>query len=875
MAQFLAYTSLTTSEALERGAGLVEQSSKVLEASGPGVAHGALEWAQRSLADPLSLSPPTMDAANDALQWAQRSLGDLLSPPSMEAFTAQLPSPSWQPAAALVMAAFSDLTASLDSTTDAQPALVLLLSSLTALALSTVAGAALTDALPSVYDPAASSRYFARRPSLLWARQTSLLNQLATFLLALLKDHRSGQWDANQPLRAAELRALIVAQGAAFIKVGQGLAIRPDILPPAYLTEFAKLLDQVPPFEAVEAQAALRAALAAKGCAPPEELFEDMNVFQTPVAAASIGQVYRAVLRPGAAPGVTQPTTVAVKLQRPDILASVSLDLHIIRQSVVFLAQLPAGATRMGRIAKQAQGFLEVLDTAALRFLEELQYEQEAANSVRFATLMAASGTAVRDAIKVPEVFTALSSNGVLVQEWIDGVKLSDIPRDTEEGRAQCARLVRSLLLSYMVQLLETGFLHADPHPGNFLLMADGRVAILDFGMVTEITQEQRIAFLEYVAHLSAKQYDQTIDDLVNLGFVPSELAADPAKRAIVAPAIASTLDILYGSGGGLSEAKVDALKAQSRVAALSEELKSLSRQYPVTLPPYFILILRAFGTLEGLGIGVDNNFAVLDETFPYIAHRLLTDDSPRVRAALKTFAFGSSDRLSAERVEAIATGFRTFGATLDNSSRAVTPRQPAGPLQLDAGTRQLLSVLFSVEGNYVQSLVIQEAVRAVDALSRDALVAIWAALAAASPALAPARTLLGPAAFLLPGFPLISLADTRPVRLTEEDAATLATLRSLAALMVPLPAQARPGAASMQLDVRAIVDSARAVAPLMPTIAPGLAAMGERFVRLLAARMLARAAEDLAGVAASVGPAPPAPPRSTSAPPVPLPTGR
>ena len=90
------------------------------------------------------------------------------------------------------------------------------------------------------------------------------------------------------------------------------------------------------------------------------------------------------------------------------------------------------------------------------------------------------------------------------------------------------SKLVQTLLNSYMVQFLETGFLHADPHPGNFLLMPDGRLCILDYGMMTEISADQRVAFIEYIAHLSARDYDKTLTDLVNLGFVPPELAEDP-----------------------------------------------------------------------------------------------------------------------------------------------------------------------------------------------------------------------------------------------------------------------------------------------------------------------------------------------------------
>ena len=356
------------------------------------------------------------------------------------------------------------------------------------------------------------------------------------------------------------------------------------------------------------------------------------------------------------------------------------------------------------------------------------------------------------------------------------------------------------------------------------------------------------------------------MEDLVNLGFVPAELSTDPAKRAIVAPAIASTLEILYGGGGGLSKEKIAALESQSRIAALSEELKAISRAYPVKLPPYFVLILRAFGTLEGLGLGIDSSFEILGECFPYVARRLLTDDSPRVRAALKTFAFGPGDRLSVERVEMIADGFKTFTATMDTAPRAALPPAagsapaPVPVAALDAGTVEMLSVVFAPQGNYVQALLLEEAVRAVDALSRDAVLAMWRATAGA--AAAPLRGFFAPATAMLPpaATPLLQLMAGPlagpPLRLTAEDESTLAALRRLAGLMLPMPpaASAPIGAASIQLDVRALADAARAVSPLMPAIAPGLSAMGQRFVRMLAQRMLLRAAEDLGVSAAAIG---------------------
>ncbi|KAK3244688.1 hypothetical protein CYMTET_45716 [Cymbomonas tetramitiformis] len=302
---------------------------------------------------------------------------------------------------------------------------------------------------------------------------------------------------------------------------------------------------------------------------------------------------------------------------------------------------------------QNAEGFLAVLDVAAGRFLEELDYLQEAANGARFEAEMNAVDV-VRGIVKIPKVYLEYSSRHAIVQEWVEGRKLTDLQEDfSPESAALKKSVVTKLLNSYMVQFLETGFLHADPHPGNFMIMDDGRLCIMDYGMMTEISGDQRVAFVEYLAHLSAGQYDQTLTDLVALGFVPPELEADPEKRAIVGPVLAQTLEALYSTGGGIDK-KVNVLQdqANSRIGEISDKLEELALEYPIQLPPYFVLILRAFGTLEGLGLSVDGEFAIVDECFPYIARRLLADDSPRMQGALKTFLYGKSQRINVQRLE-------------------------------------------------------------------------------------------------------------------------------------------------------------------------------------------------------------------------------
>ena len=410
-----------------------------------------------------------------------------------------------------------------------------------------------------------------------------------------------------------------------------------------------------------------------------------------------------------------------------------------------------------------------------------------------------ASVEVVRGSVKVPHVFRGLSGRCVLIQEWVEGRKLTDITSDPSTGPLR-AKLVQTLLNAYMVQFLETGFLHADPHPGNFLLMPDGRLCILDYGMMTEISQDQRIAFIEYIAHLSARDYDKTLTDLVNLGFVPPELANDEQNKKIVVPVLAEMLETLYGTGGSAAK-KLDKLADQGngRVAELTDKLDKISKEYPLQLPPYFVLILRAFGTLEGLGLSVDENYAIVDECFPYVARRMLADDSPRMRDALKSFVYGGGDRLRLSRVKSVLGGFSDFTNNMDTAVSQYGPvsevaggasSSSSNRASVDAATKDALALVFSAKGNYLQEILVDEAVRAADALSRNAMTQAWRVLGANAP-VALALGVLAPPVALVPGLNLPILLSLIAAQNNGVVTLTLDDKRNLALLRLRLPATA------------------------------------------------------------------------------------
>jgi aarF domain-containing kinase len=224
------------------------------------------------------------------------------------------------------------------------------------------------------------------------------------------------------------LRRAIEKLGPAYVKVAQALSTRVDILSPSYLAEIERLQDRVPTFSDTTAWNAI-----AEGLGPVEATFAKLS--PSPVAAASLGQVYKGVLLPALGGHA-----VAVKVRRPGVQAQVALDLHIMRQVAVAARRLPSVRSN----------WAGVIDAWAVSFLEEMDYELESDNARRFKADVAAEQLS---GIVVPEVYQATA--GVLVSEWIDGEKLS------ESRSGDVRELCNTLLNSYLVQLLDTGFLHA------------------------------------------------------------------------------------------------------------------------------------------------------------------------------------------------------------------------------------------------------------------------------------------------------------------------------------------------------------------------------------------------------------------------------
>jgi aarF domain-containing kinase len=510
------------------------------------------------------------------------------------------------------------------------------------------------DALPLEYNPGALQQFFKRRPGAVLTRIGQVASVGGGYLSRLFLDRLLNRSENDPDLevtRAAELRDIITSLGPFYIKIGQALSIRPDVLSPRAMVELQKLCDKVPSFDSAIAFACIEEELGR----PVSELFSDIT--PEPVAAASLGQVYRATLR---ATG----DTVAVKVQRPNVLETVSLDLYLARQLGLFARNFPALSSRLDAVA--------LLDEFAGRFYQELDYDVECENGFRIAEAMRKLPMVV-----IPRNYPAYTSRRVHTAEWIDGEKLSQSTAD------DVGALVNLGVITYLTQLLDAGFFHADPHPGNMMRTADGRLAILDFGLMTEITDDQKYGMIEAIIHLIQRDYSSIGQDFINLDFIPRGTDTAP-----IVPALTKVFDVALAGGGAKS----------INFQELASDLAQITFDYPFRIPPYFALVIRAISVLEGIALVGNPNFgtlvrafcirishrlssvrsshnpaaassrsAIIDEAYPYIARQLMTDRSPRLRSALRYMVYGKEGTFDAENLIDLLQALEKFTAVRDD----------------------------------------------------------------------------------------------------------------------------------------------------------------------------------------------------------------
>ena len=428
-----------------------------------------------------------------------------------------------------------------------------------------------------------------------WSRDVDwrALDKLIRLLRFLI--FRGAEGTSNKEARLEQqaiwLRNNLIALGPTFIKIGQSLGTRGDLLPLAYVKELALLQDQVPPFPTTEAYERIEAELGGT----LQQLYAEVD--HEPVAAASLGQVYRARLHTG--------QEVAIKVQRPNLRAIIGFDIAILRKLTRLLARFPR-ATENADWEGMLREFSETIS-------EEMDYAQEGRNADRFRENF-------KDwrAIRVPKIYWSHTTRHVLTMEFIRGTKVTDIEA-LRARRISPVKVNRLLVRTYLKQLLEDGFFHADPHPGNLLVMDTGHLAFFDFGMTGRITPRLQAMMIDAFFHVVERDVHGLAQDLINLNFLKP--GVDPE---LVRPVVE-----------GLFQHYLNLKLGEVNFKELTYDLAEVMYEYPFRLPANFTYIIRALMTLEGIGIITDPEFSFFDTAKPYAKEFMLRREGKQFRKLL------------------------------------------------------------------------------------------------------------------------------------------------------------------------------------------------------------------------------------------------
>jgi predicted unusual protein kinase regulating ubiquinone biosynthesis (AarF/ABC1/UbiB family) len=469
------------------------------------------------------------------------------------------------------------------------------------------------------YDPEAITRYYRYRPWLVFWRACTIIWCFAGFILGLYWDKWQNREEQYKFKRATQLRQILTRLGPTFIKVGQALSTRPDLIRKDFLDELIKLQDQLPPFDNAIALRTIETELNRS----VQDVYSEISPH--PIAAASLGQVYRARLHSG--------EEVAVKVQRPNLRPVLTLDLYLMRWTAGWIS--PWLPLNLGHDLKM------IVDEFGTKLFEEIDYLNEARNAEKFATNFRND---LR--VKVPAIYWRFTATRVLTLEWINGFKLTDTQSIREAG-LDTDTLIEIGVTAGLQQLLEHGFFHADPHPGNLFAMPDGRMAYIDFGMMDQLSELTKETLVDAIVHLVNKDYTELAADFVKLGFLTPDTNICP-----IIPALEAVLGEAIGQSVGDFNFK-----------SITDSFSELMYDYPFRVPAQFALIIRSLVTQEGIALSLNPNFKIVEVSYPYIARRLLTGETPQLRRRLLNVLF-KNGKFQWERLEnliAIAQADKRF----------------------------------------------------------------------------------------------------------------------------------------------------------------------------------------------------------------------
>ncbi|CAI0411752.1 unnamed protein product, partial [Linum tenue] len=550
--------------------------------------------------------------------------------------------------------------------------------------------------LPEVYDPEAVADYFNCRPHVVAFR---LLEVFSAFASASLRVRASrirkfigsssdSDFDMNgntsQYNFGLLLKESMLNLGPTFIKVGQSLSTRPDIIGTEISKALSGLHDQIPPFPRTMAMKIIEQELGA----PIQSSFTYLS--EEPVAAASFGQVYRGKTIDG--------RDVAVKVQRPNLRHVVVRDIYILRIGLGLLQKI---TNRISHLPLYADEFGKGL-------VGELDYSIEAENASKY--LEAHSSFTF---IHIPKVYRDLSRKRVLTMEWVVGESPTDLlsvatsnanheVSETEriEANRKLLDLVSKGVEACLVQLLETGLLHADPHPGNLRYISSGQIGFLDFGLICQMEKKHQYAMLASIVDIVNGDWGSLVRSLMDM---------DVVRPGTNVRRVTMELE------GALGEVEFRDGIPDVKFSRVLGKIWSVALKYNFRMPPYYTLVLRSLASLEGnhgllgLALAADPNFKTFEAAYPYVVRKLLTENSADARRILHSAILNKRKEFRWERLNLflrVASTRKTLNrmiASKSESSADYLPSKPSGVIEV---AQMILKLLPSKDGIVLRRLL-------------------------------------------------------------------------------------------------------------------------------------------------------------------------
>ncbi|KAG4139101.1 hypothetical protein ERO13_D07G170800v2 [Gossypium hirsutum] len=475
---------------------------------------------------------------------------------------------------------------------------------------------------------------------------------------------------------ASWLRERVLQLGPTFIKLGQLSSTRSDLFPREFVDELAKLQDKVPAFSPKKARGFIEKELGA----PIHVLFKEFE--DQPIAAASLGQVHRAVLHNG--------EKVVVKVQRPGLKKLFDIDLRNLK----LIAEYFQNSETLGGPSRDWVGIYEECSTI---LYQEIDYINEGKNADRFC----------RDFrnikwVRVPMVFWDYTATKVLTLEYVPGIKINQLDALDARGYNR-SRISSHAIEAYLIQILRTGFFHADPHPGNLAIDVDESIIYYDFGMMGEIKSFTRERLLELFYAVYEKDAKKVMKSLIDLGALQPTGDLSSVRRSVL-----FFLD-------NLLDQRPD---QDTTLAAIGEDLFAIAQDQPFRFPSTFTFVLRAFSTLEGIGYILDPNFSFAKIAAPYAQELLDIRQRQRTGSQLvqeirkqadDARSYTMSMPYRVQRIEEILKQLESGDLRLrvrvlesERAARKATILQMATMYTVLGGTLVNLGVTFSSQGSQI-----------------------------------------------------------------------------------------------------------------------------------------------------------------------------